>query len=262
MASKNQKKNVKKNNSFSPAVIVAIVIAALAVAAIVIAAVSLSKANDETSSSAPVVSDVSASETSREIIPAKEDEPSGYAEELAIGEFNDSHSYVQFEMDDGGKIVMELYPEIAPITVTNFMDLVDSGFYDGLTIHRVSKGFVIQGGDPKGNGTGGSGKNITGEFEINGIENNLSHLRGVVSMARNSKDYNSASSQFFIVLANDKTSSLDGMYAGFGKVIVGMDVVDSIAAVATYQEMPFTPVVIKKATVLHFAGETAAQAGD
>ncbi len=136
--------------------------------------------------------------------------------------------YVEMKVKDYGTIELELDSDVAPITVTNFINLVNSKFYDGLTFHRIIDGFMIQGGDPLGNGTGGSSKTIKGEFSENGVKNSISHVRGVISMARSS-DYNSASSQFFIVQEN--TTSLDGQYAAFGKVISGMDVVDKIAKV-------------------------------
>jgi peptidyl-prolyl cis-trans isomerase B (cyclophilin B) len=125
-----------------------------------------------------------------------------------------------------GKITVQLYPKQAPITVKNFKKLVNEKFYDGLTFHRIIKGFMIQGGDPNGDGTGGSSKTIKGEFSANGVKNTISHKRGVISMAR-SQDYNSASSQFFIM--QETTTSLDGQYAAFGKVTSGMYVVDKIA---------------------------------
>lgn len=131
------------------------------------------------------------------------------------------------DVKDYGKITVELYPKVAPITVSNFVSLAKSGFYDGLTFHRIMEGFMIQGGDPLGNGTGGSDQDIYGEFAANGFENNLSHTRGVISMARNGFDYNSASSQFFIV--HEDSTFLDGQYASFGMVVDGMDVVDKIA---------------------------------
>jgi len=137
---------------------------------------------------------------------------------------------VQIEMENGGKIVVELYPDKAPITVENFLSLVKAGFYNGLIFHRVIENFMIQGGDPLGIGTGGSGKNIKGEFSANGVKNDLSHERGVLSMAR-AQNPNSASSQFFICHADAKY--LDGQYAAFGKVIEGMDVVDEIAKTPT-----------------------------
>jgi len=133
--------------------------------------------------------------------------------------------YVEMEVRDFGTIELELDPNVAPITVENFVSLVNKGFYNGLTFHRIIQGFMIQGGDPLGNGTGGSGKTIRGEFENNGVHNSLSHKRGVISMAR-SNDVNSASSQFFIV--HQDSPHLDGSYAAFGKVIKGMEVVDKI----------------------------------
>ncbi len=135
--------------------------------------------------------------------------------------------FVQFTMEGGATFVVELYPEMAPITVDNFQRLVYSGFYNGLTFHRVMEDFMIQGGDPNGNGTGSSSVKITGEFASNGYEKNtLLHERGVISMAR-SNDPNSASCQFFIVHAD--TPSLNGKYAAFGRVVVGMETVDTIA---------------------------------
>ncbi len=136
--------------------------------------------------------------------------------------------YVKITVKDHGDIVVRLRPDIAPETVKNFQKLVADGFYNGLTFHRVYKNFMIQGGDPKGNGTGDSGEKIKGEFTENGFENNLKHVRGVISMARGNEP-DSASCQFFIC---DETSDhLDGKYASFGYVVAGMDTVDSIAAV-------------------------------
>ena len=132
---------------------------------------------------------------------------------------------VVIEMENGKKIKIELYPDIAPISCENFEKLVKSGFYDGLTFHRIIDGFMMQGGDPLGNGTGGSDNTIKGEFSQNGVENNLSHTRGAISMAR-STDMDSASSQFFIVQSD--STYLDGQYACFGYVTDGMDIVDEI----------------------------------
>lgn len=132
-------------------------------------------------------------------------------------------------VEDYGEIHLELDGDTAPITVQNFVDLANEGFYDGLTFHRVVEGFVIQGGDPSADGTGGSGKTITGEFTANGYQNNISHSRGVISMARLGNNYNSATSQFFIVLDDNAKSSLDGLYASFGRVTKGMEIVDKIA---------------------------------
>ena len=133
-------------------------------------------------------------------------------------------------MADGGKIVCELYPEKAPQSVRNMIALANKSFYDGLIFHRVISGFMIQGGCPKGTGTGGPGYCIKGEFKLNGVKNNLSHKRGVVSMAR-AQSPNSAGSQFFIM--HEDGEFLDGQYAAFGKVLSGMDVVDAIATTAT-----------------------------
>ena len=154
---------------------------------------------------------------------------------------------VRIEMEDGGIIRAELYPDIAPISVQNFVDLVQKGFYDGIIFHRVIPGFMIQGGDPTGTGTGGPGHTIKGEFRANGVVNNLRHERGVLSMARSMMP-NSAGSQFFIM---HKTSPhLDGQYAAFGRVIEGMDVVDRIASVKTdYSDRPVTEQKMKKVTL-------------
>ena len=153
---------------------------------------------------------------------------------------------VVIEMENGGKIELELYPEAAPKTVANFLKLVGEGFYDGLIFHRVIPGFMIQGGDPLGNGMGGAEKKIKGEFAINGFkQNTLKHTRGVLSMAR-AFDPNSASSQFFIMHAD--APHLDGSYAAFGKVVSGIEVVDEIAAIPTdYSDRPKIAVRIKKA---------------
>ncbi len=137
---------------------------------------------------------------------------------------------VTMEIEDYGTIKIELYPEYAPNTVANFVSLIENGFYDGLTFHRLVPGFVLQGGDPDGDGTGGPGYTIDGEFKANGYtKNTLSHDKGVISMAR-SMDYDSAGSQFFIVLDDSAKSSLDGMYAGFGRVTEGMEILEEIEA--------------------------------
>ena len=135
--------------------------------------------------------------------------------------------HVEIEVQDYGTIALELDADTAPITVTNFIELAKSGFYDGLTFHRIIEGFMIQGGDPLGNGTGGSENPIRGEFEANGVKNGISHQRGVISMARQASNYNSASSQFFIM--HEDNDSLDGGYAAFGHVTSGIEVVDAIA---------------------------------
>lgn len=137
------------------------------------------------------------------------------------------------DIADYGVIELELYGSVAPLTVTNFVNLVNEGFYDGLTFHRIIDGFMIQGGDPLGTGMGGSENTIVGEFAANGVSNDLSHVRGVISMAR-SQDYNSASSQFFIV--HEDSTFLDGQYAAFGEVVSGMDVVDAICDSVTVED--------------------------
>ena len=154
---------------------------------------------------------------------------------------------VIIEMENGKQIKIELYPDIAPISCENFEKLVKNGFYDGLTFHRVIPGFMIQGGDPRGNGTGGPGYTIKGEFTMNGFRNDLKHSRGVLSMAR-AMDPNSAGSQFFVMVAD--APHLDGQYASFGKVTEGMDTADYIVAQRRdWNDRPLEPQVIKTITV-------------
>ncbi|MDE6231972.1 MAG: peptidylprolyl isomerase [Lachnospiraceae bacterium] len=162
----------------------------------------------------------------------KKTEKQTESEELLSGKHN-----VEIDIKDYGKISLELDADTAPITVTNFVNLAKSGFYDGLTFHRIRDGFMIQGGDPEGTGTGGSDKEIKGEFSKNGVENNISHERGVISMAR-AMDMDSASSQFFIVQTD--STYLDGSYAAFGHVTEGMEVVDKIC-----KEVPSSDLVDK-----------------
>lgn len=158
------------------------------------------------------------------------------------------------EMNDGKLIKLELYPEKAPNTVNNFISLANSGFYDGLIFHRVIFGFMIQGGDPAGNGTGGPGYSIKGEFVLNGSKiNDIKHIRGVISMAR-SMSPNSAGSQFFIMHKN--AAHLDGQYAAFGRVIEGMEAVDEIAAADTdWNDKPKIPQIMKHVSVETFGVE-------
>lgn len=176
-----------------------------------------------------------------------------WTEETKIAEINDKNvkqdvvkkdnPVALMTMENGGEVKFELYPEIAPITVENFLKLIEEGFYDGITFHRAVPGFMVQGGDPMGTGMGGSGEEIKGEFAKNGVKNDLSHTRGVLSMAR-SQNPDSASSQFFIVVGDSQF--LDGQYAGFGKVIEGMDVMDKIVKMPTDgRESLVTPQVIK-----------------
>lgn len=232
----NKKKSNKQpqKKTLSPSLICAIVAIVIAVVMIVVAAVHMLGGEDTSS-----VADVSSYDTTV-----------SYAD--TSYETKEEYTYVQIEMEDGGKIVLELYPETAPITVKNFVKLVKEGFYDGLIFHRVIEGFMIQGGDPEGTGLGGSAETIYGEFSANGFDNPLKHERGVISMARKSSPMDSASSQFFIVHAD--SPHLNGQYAAFGRVVSGMDVVDAIASVATNSsDKPYEDVRMKKVTVLQEA---------
>lgn len=162
---------------------------------------------------------------------------------------------VTFTMENGDVMKAELYPDVAPNTVNNFISLVKKGFYDGLIFHRVIAGFMIQGGDPEGSGMGGPGYSIKGEFNYNGVENNLKHSRGVLSMAR-AQHPDSAGSQFFIMHAD--APHLDGQYAAFGKLVEGEDVLDSIASIDTdWSNRPRTPQVMKTVTVDTFGVDYA-----
>ena len=162
----------------------------------------------------------------------------------------DQNPIVTFTMENGDTMKAELYPEVAPNTVNNFISLVKKGFYDGLIFHRIISGFMIQGGDPDGTGMGGPGYSIKGEFSYNGVDNNLKHSRGVLSMAR-AQHPDSAGSQFFIMHAN--APHLDGQYAAFGKLIEGEDVLDSIASADTdWNDRPRKPQVMKTVTVETF----------
>ncbi|HHT89059.1 MAG TPA: peptidylprolyl isomerase [Clostridiales bacterium] len=160
---------------------------------------------------------------------------------------------VTIEMQNGDIMKLELYPDIAPNTVNNFISLINKGFYNGLIFHRVIRGFMIQGGDPNGNGTGGPGYSIKGEFTYNNFENKLKHTAGVISMARSQRP-DSAGSQFFIM--HKDSPHLDGSYAAFGKIIDGIDVVNKIADTKTdYSDMPLEPQVMKSVTVDTFGIE-------
>ena len=163
---------------------------------------------------------------------------------------------VTIEMNNGKVMKAELYPEVAPNTVNNFIDLVRNGYYDGLTFHRVIYGFMIQGGCPEGTGMGGPGYHIKGEFAMNGVRNDLKHTEGVLSMARSMMP-NSAGSQFFIM--HKAAPHLDGQYAAFGKIIEGMDVVDEIAGCDTdFSDKPLDPQIIRKMTVETFGEDYSA----
>lgn len=165
-------------------------------------------------------------QAAREALEAK---LAAYEEEAAP--LRDGLHHVEIDVQDYGTIYVELDADAAPITVHNFLDLAGSGFYDGLTFHRIISGFMIQGGDPNGNGTGGSDHQIIGEFSNNGIENPIAHVRGTISMGRNGQNMDSASSQFFIV--HEDYPSLDGNYASFGHVTEGIEIVDQICADTT-----------------------------
>lgn len=169
----------------------------------------------------------------------------GTLEGFHFVETEESSDRVKIEMADGSIILIVLSNKDTPITIANFKKLVSEKFYDNLTFHRVVEDFMIQGGDPTATGTGGSDDTIKGEFPLNGVENNLSHTRGVVSMARNSLDNDSASSQFFICTSDDYIMSLDGYYASFGKVFAGLDAVDHIAKTPVNGETPIDKPVIK-----------------
>lgn len=155
------------------------------------------------------------------------------SDETASEELLSGLHHAEIEVDGYGTISLELDADTAPISVTNFVNLAEAGFYDGLTFHRIISGFMIQGGDPNGNGTGGSDQTIKGEFSDNGVENDISHVRGVISMAR-ANDPDSASSQFFIV--HEDSTFLDGQYAGFGHVTEGMEIVDQICSDTPVQD--------------------------
>jgi len=175
------------------------------------------------------------------------DEARSQGEWTGDTETSEVHPVVTIEMDSGNKIVIELYPEVAPNTVRNFLSLARSGFYDGTIFHRIVPGFVIQGGDPEGTGRGGPGYSIRGEFTANGFRNDLKHTRGVISMAR-TQDPNSAGSQFFIMVGD--APHLDGQYAAFGRVIEGMEEVDRIVSLPRgAMDRPLNPPRIVKVTV-------------
>lgn len=210
---------------------------------------------EETEATTDVTVELTEAETTA---PEVETETTAPEAETEKPDANAEHTKVKFEItiagSEAGSFTMELYPEHAPITVANFISLVEKGFYNGLTFHRIAEGyygpFVAQGGDPKGNGTGGSTP-IKGEFAVNGVNNTLSHTRGVVSMARRPDSFDSGSCQFFICYNGNYTSALDGQYAAFGKVIEGMEVVDSFLDVERdYNDRPVDDIVIKAAYIV------------
>lgn len=185
--------------------------------------------------------------TGKQSEPDEVDTTSGAGETVNYAKDVTENPIVTITMSNDEQIVIELEPKVAPNTVANFISLIEDGFYDGLIFHRVIPGFMIQGGDPKGDGIGGPGYSIAGEFTSNGFENNLKHERGVISMARTPHP-DSAGSQFFIMV--DEASSLDGDYAAFGKVIEGMETVDAIVSVErNNSDKPFVDQVMKKVEV-------------
>jgi peptidyl-prolyl cis-trans isomerase B (cyclophilin B) len=194
--------------------------------------------------------------TTTEGEPAASETEAPKTDKFAIkgGEFKvEKNPVVTITMENGGVITAELYPDVAPQSVFNFISLASQGFYDGLIFHRVIPGFMIQGGDPNGTGMGGPGYSIVGEFAANGFENNLSHERGVLSMAR-SQAYDSAGSQFFIMV--EEADYLDGQYAAFGKVTSGMEVADAIVSTdRDSSDRPLEDQVIKSITVETFGEE-------
>ncbi len=243
----NKKSNKKDTKKLSKKSVVEVVVAAVVVllAAVLIAVAFMGGTSDGEFTLSHTTSDNQASKNNVTADNESDEEDKIMTEDSVK---------VLVEMESGDEFVLELYPEYAPQTVQNFVDLVNDEFYDGVGFHRIVDGFMAQGGDPEGTGMGGSGVEIPGEFSANGFtQNTLSHTRGVISMAR-SQNYDSASSQFFICY--DDASFLDGQYAAFGKVVEGMEVVDSFLDVErTANSMgeiasPVEPVVMKKLTVI------------
>lgn len=237
-------KNAQKSGN-QLSIVIVIVVLVLALALIVFAAFQL------LSGDGAEVSNGTASVASQTESSASSGRPKREYADDPFDDYKDNCDYVQIVMDDGGVILLELYPEYAPKTVANFKKLVSEGFYDGLTFHRVHSGFMIQGGDPLGNSQGGPGYTIEGEFTANGVDNPLKHTRGVISMARGATDFNSAGSQFFIMHAD--ASYLDGQYAAFGRVVSGMAVVDAVAEERVNYETPLRKIVMEKLTIVREA---------
>lgn len=183
----------------------------------------------------------------------------GTLDGVTYTETSEITEFVKIEMEDGGIMIIELYPDKAPITAANYQKLVSKKFYDGLIFHRVIEDFMIQGGDPDGDGTGGSGENIKGEFSANGIENPIKHVRGTISMGRTGDDYNSASSQFFI--CHKKYAYGDGQYAAFGMMIAGWDTLDAIATTQTVGEND-RPLVDQKMRTVRFVTVTLEESSE
>ena len=202
--------------------IIILIIAIILIAGVGLFVVKNSKGKTESNSNSEnVESKIDSNKGNEESAESKSDSNKGDEENM----YSKGLHHAEIERKDYGTIKLELDADTAPITVANFAKLVNEGFYDGLTFHRIIDGFMIQGGDPEGNGTGGSSENIKGEFKANGVKNDISHKRGVISMAR-AQSFNSASSQFFIV--HKDSTFLDGQYAGFGNVTEGIETVDKI----------------------------------
>lgn len=221
-------------------------IAIIGVLIILIGFFSIKKLNSKTETNENNYSSAETTIKNEEVI------ETNHKEEESDNMYSTGKHNVSIKIKNYGTIELELDADIAPITVANFAKLVNEGFYDGLTLHRIIDGFMIQGGDPKGNGTGGSSENITGEFLLNGIENSISHVRGTISMAR-ARAYNSASSQFFIV--HEDSTFLDGQYAGFGKVTKGIEIVDQICKDIKVEDnngtvLPENQPIIEKITMI------------
>lgn len=205
-------------------ILIAIIVGIIILASIFI----INKLNDNTEKNENKINSTATSKKKEENVQINKKEESiekNNNKEEGNKMYNTGKHNVNIKIKNYGTIELELDADVAPITVANFAKLVNEGFYNGLTFHRIIDGFMIQGGDPLGNGTGGSDENIKGEFAVNGVKNSISHVRGTISMARAS-DYNSASSQFFIV--HEDSEFLDGQYAGFGKVTKGIEIVDKI----------------------------------
>ncbi len=208
-------------------IIAGVFLAVIAVVLVIMAIVQNTGKKDSTPSSQSSITHTS--ETTSKVSTISEDASvsgTDYLDSVVID--TTKTYYADIQIRNYGKIIVQLDYNAAPITTKNFIYLTESGFYNGLTFHRIMEGFMMQGGDPRGNGTGGSEHNIYGEFSANGYNNPLSHTRGAISMARNSFDMNSASSQFFIVQSDNHISSLDGNYAAFGYVTQGLDIVDAV----------------------------------
>ena len=232
MAQKKSKKELEREQERKRNIIIwsigGGILAAIIIGLVILLIVQNSCSSDQNSSQPSVVSTVSTASAASDITDVSSETSTKPGSEIDYPIDASLNYYADIQIKDYGTITVKLEPQAAPITVKNFLNLADSGFYNGLTLHRIMVGFMMQGGDPNGNGTGGSGTNIYGEFSQNGFDNPLSHTKGAISMGRNAYDMNSASSQFFIVQGDDKASSLDGRYACFGYVTEGLELVDKI----------------------------------